>query len=323
MTSLARADAALILAHVLGRDRSWLVAHPDAQLSDEEAERFESLCARRREGTPVAYLIGTAGFYGREFLVDENVLVPRPETEHLIDEALAFIRPEMRVLDLGTGSGAIACTIAAQTRAHVDAVDLSPAAVEIAVKNARRLGVAERCKFYVGDLLDPVLRNRYDVVIANLPYIPTGDLPKPPDPASFEPQPALDGGPDGLLQYRRLVPALPEIINEGGMVLLEAAPPTIDALAEMLHATLPHFAVSVGKDYSNLARYVKACGETPSGLRSPAAASESARSQEGERAENRVQASARSGRQTSAAGECSPRWGHRKSSQVTNRPVEN
>ncbi|HEY1867401.1 MAG TPA: peptide chain release factor N(5)-glutamine methyltransferase [Candidatus Cybelea sp.] len=258
MTSLARADAALILGHVLGRDRSWLVAHPDAQLSDEEAERFESLCARRREGTPVAYLIGTAGFYGREFLVDENVLVPRPETEHLIDEALAFIRPEMRVLDVGTGSGAIACTIAAQTRAHVDAVDLLPAAVEIAVKNARRLGVAERCKFYVGDLLDSVRRNRYDVVIANLPYIPTGDLPKPPDPASFEPQPALDGGPDGLSQYRRLMPGLPELINEGGMVLLECAPPTFQPLKALVQLALPNFVIEGGKDYSGLDRYVQA-----------------------------------------------------------------
>jgi release factor glutamine methyltransferase len=110
--------------------------------------------------------------------------------------------------------------------------------------------------------------------MANLPYIPTADLPQPPDPVSFEPRLATDGGPDGLSLYRRLMPPLPELINEGAMVLLEAAPPTIKALAEMLHLTFRHFTISIGKDYSGLDRYVKGCGEDPRGLCSPAAASE-------------------------------------------------
>jgi release factor glutamine methyltransferase len=259
VTNVAPADASLLLAHVLGRDRAWLIAHPDAQPSQEQATRYQGLLQRRRDGVPIAYLIGSAGFYGREFLVNENVLVPRPETEHLIDEGIAFIRGPMRVLDVGTGSGAIACTIAAETNAFVDATDASPAAIELSRRNAESLGVAGRCRFYIGDLVEPVQTNGYDVIVANLPYIPTLDLPKPPDPVSFEPRFATDGGPDGLSLYRRLMPALPDVINEGGLVLLEAAPPTIDTLAKMLHSTLPNFTISVHKDYSGLDRYIRAC----------------------------------------------------------------
>jgi release factor glutamine methyltransferase len=308
LSELAHPDASLLLAHVLRRNRAWLVSHADARLSEEEAARFHALSLRRREGVPVAYLLGIAEFYGHKFSVNEHVLVPRPETEHLVDEAISFIDGPMRVLDVGTGSGAIACAIAAETDAVVDATDASLPATELATENARRLGVSGRCCFYHGDLVEPVRQKRYDVVVANLPYIPTGDLPQPPDPVSFEPRLATDGGPDGLSVYRRLIPALPGLINEGGMVLVEAAPPTINSLAEMLRSTFPYFTISIAKDYSGLDRYVKAYGGALSGLRSPKAASESARSQEGERAENRVQASASCARQTSAAGECSPRW---------------
>lgn len=269
LLAAAHPDGALLLAHVLGRDRSWLIAHADAQLSEEEAARFQLLLERRRAGIPIAYLIGSAGFYGREFIINENVLVPRPETEHLIDEALRFVEPGMRVLDVGTGSGAIACTIAAETGATVDATDCSRAAIEVALENARRLGVADRCRFYHGELIEPVRNNRYGVVIANLPYVPTADVPKPPDPVSFEPRLATDGGLDGLSLYRRLMPALPKMIDEGGMVLLEAAPPTISELAEILQSTLPNFTISVCKDYAGLDRYVKAKGTAVKGCYVP------------------------------------------------------
>lgn len=251
-------DAALLLAYVLRRDRVWLVAHADFEPSQADVRVFEALCGRRHAGEPLAYLTGSAWFYGREFVVNDAVLVPRPETEHLIDETLRFIHGSMRVLDVGTGSGAIACTIAAETFAIVDATDISHEALEVARDNANRLGVADRVGFFQGDLVEPVRNRRYDVVVANLPYVPTSDLPEPPDPVSFEPRIATDGGPDGLAQYRRLMPALPELINDGGMILLEAAPPTINALAEMLRSILPDFTISVVKDYSGLDRYVKA-----------------------------------------------------------------
>jgi release factor glutamine methyltransferase len=251
-------DAQLLLAHVLGREREWMIAHGDHAPTEEEVERFDALCVRRTAGTPVAYLLGSCGFYGREFLANEHVLVPRPETEHLVDEALAFIRGSMRVLDVGCGSGAIACTIAAESEAFVDATDTSREAIEIAVNNARRLGVAGRCRFHHGNLADPVRFDRFDVIIANLPYIPSRDLPPPPNPASFEPRTALDGGPDGLTLYRALLRQLPPLLNEESLILLEAAPPTIRELADLVRSTLPNFTIEEGNDYAGLPRYIKA-----------------------------------------------------------------
>jgi release factor glutamine methyltransferase len=264
LAEAAHADAALFLAHVLGRDRAWLVAHGEASVNDPQAKRFQELCARRLTGEPLAYIAGSAWFYSREFLVNESVLIPRPETEHLIDEALAYIGASSRgnrVLDVGTGSGAIACTIAAESGAIVDATDISAEALDVARSNTERLGVADRVQFLQGDLAAPVRNNRYDLIIANLPYVPTNDVPKPPDPVSFEPRIATDGGPDGLSLYRRLVPTLPDLINEDGMVLLECAPPTYAPLKALLQLSLPNFVIEGGKDYAGLDRYVKAVGK--------------------------------------------------------------
>ncbi|MFY9738813.1 MAG: peptide chain release factor N(5)-glutamine methyltransferase [Candidatus Cybelea sp.] len=253
-----RADALLLLAHALRRDREWIVAHGDATPSREEVQAFERLSTQRSEGVPVAYLLESAGFYGREFVVNDNVLVPRPETEHLVDEALRFMgnRP-LRVLDVGTGSGAIACTIAAETRATVCGTDISPAAIAIANENARRFGVADRCRFYVGDLTEPVSAQRFDLVVANLPYIPTAEIPSKPDPVGFEPREALDGGPDGLTLYCRLLDTLALLLNANALILLEAAPPTMTGLATITRLAFPHSAIAVGRDYAGLDRYLK------------------------------------------------------------------
>jgi len=258
-----RADALLLLAHVLNRGREWLVAHSDATPSLEETQAFQQLSAKRSRGVPVAYLLGSAGFYGREFLVNENVLVPRPETEHLVDEALRFIgdRP-LRVLDVGTGSGAIANTIAAETKATVLGTDISPAAVAIANENARRLNVADRCRFYVGDLTEPVKGQRFDLVVANLPYVPTAQISDKPNAVAYEPREALDGGPDGLALYRRLLDALAPLVNPNALILLEAAPPTMPGLAAIAKSALPHCAFAVGRDFAGLDRYLKISFET-------------------------------------------------------------
>jgi release factor glutamine methyltransferase len=257
-SAAARNDARLLLAHVLGRDPAWIFAHGDAAVSARHASEFARLSRRRGDGEPIAYITGSAGFYGREFVVNRNVLVPRPETEHLVDEALAFIRGPMRVLDVGTGCGAIACTIAAETNAFVDATDSSEAALAIANENARRVGVTDRCRFHFGDLAQPVRGERFDLVIANLPYIPTADLPKAPEPASFEPWGALDGGPDGLRLYRRMISQLAGRLGDKSALLFEAAPPAIHALERMVSAAFPRFHVSVEADYAGLARYVRA-----------------------------------------------------------------
>lgn len=267
-----RTDAALLLAHVLGRGREWIVAHGDVVPSAGQVEALRRLCERRAAGVPLPYLLGTAHFYGREFIVNESVLVPRPETEHLVDEALGFIRGPMRVLDVGTGCGAIACTIAAETEACVAATDISRAAIDTASENACRLGVADRCRFYYGDLAEPLCdRRRFDVVIANLPYIPTADLPQLPDPASYEPRAALDGGPDGLAMYRRVLAQVPRLLNERALILLEAAPPTISSLAALVRSALPNFVVEGRKDYAGMPRYIKAFEKPSMGLRGAAA----------------------------------------------------
>ncbi|MEO9170688.1 MAG: peptide chain release factor N(5)-glutamine methyltransferase [Candidatus Baltobacteraceae bacterium] len=252
-------DASRLLAHVLGCERAWLVAHDANELSEADRKAFERNCARRKTGEPLAYIVGSAGFYRREFVVDRNVLVPRPETEHLIDEALLLMRDCVapRMLDLGTGSGAIACTLAAELRsASVDAVDVSPQALDVARKNARRLNLDERIRFFLGDLLDPVRGCRYDCIVANLPYVPTGDIEPPPAAVGFEPLLALDGGADGLTLYRRLLLDVAGALAPAGWLLLEAAPPVMDALAVVVQTAFPNAVVRVGEDYGGRSRYL-------------------------------------------------------------------
>ncbi|MBV8491837.1 MAG: peptide chain release factor N(5)-glutamine methyltransferase [Candidatus Eremiobacteraeota bacterium] len=259
-----RRDAALLLQHVLRCNRAWLIAHPEHQLSSEDLQRFAELCERRASGSPAAYLLGSAGFYGREFVVNESVLVPRPETEHLVDEALAFLDKRIRrsgvatVLDVGVGSGAIACTIACALEAvFVEGTDCSAAAIEIATLNARRLGVSERCRFSCGNLIAPVKDRSFDVILANLPYVPSGELPRPPAAAAFEPREALDGGPDGLAAYRELMPQTGALLKAGGLLLLEAAPPIACALRSLAAEAFAGAPIVVGMDYAGLARYVR------------------------------------------------------------------
>ncbi|MFY9780993.1 MAG: peptide chain release factor N(5)-glutamine methyltransferase, partial [Candidatus Baltobacteraceae bacterium] len=213
----AALDASRLLEAVTGRDRAWLLAHGDAALSLEAQERWASLLARRAAGEPLAYVLGRAGFYGRTFGVTPDVLVPRPESEQLVELALAFAArraaaPPLRLADVGTGSGILAISLALELPgARVLAIDVSPAALAVAERNARAHGVAERIAFTLGDAfegLDPSLR--FDLVLANLPYVRTCDLASPPDPTSFEPRLALDGGADGLALYRRLLARAPQ-----------------------------------------------------------------------------------------------------------------
>jgi len=189
-------------------------------------------------GVPEAYVTGWKGFYRREFAVNEHVLVPRPETEHLIEDALEFMRaPERRcVLDVGPGSGAIACTFASEVSdAFVSAPDVSLPALIVAAQNAARLGVAGRCAFALADIA-PQGAGGYDVIVANLPYIPSADVPQKPDPVGFEPRLATDGGSDGLEAYRKLLARAPGMVRAGALVLMEAAPPTLAGLLALAQA---------------------------------------------------------------------------------------
>ncbi len=253
-------EAEMLLAHVCGRARSWVRAHDDAELAPEICMAMRALAARRAAGEPFAYVVGSAGFYGREFLVDARVLVPRPETEHLIDDARAFLRERAapRIADIGTGSGAIACTLAAEiAQAQVDAVDLSGDALDVARENAARLGVADRVHLFRGDLLQPLAGRRYDAILANLPYVPTAAISAAPDPVSFEPRLALDGGPDGLACYRRLLVAAPDALAPHGALYLEAAPPLMEGLRALVAERMPGAEVRVEHDYGGRERFVR------------------------------------------------------------------
>jgi release factor glutamine methyltransferase len=211
------------------------------------------------DGFPAAYRTGSAGFYRREFYVDERVLIPRPETEHIVEDALEFLHAtgKLRILDAGTGSGAIACTIAAEIPgARVLATDVSPNALAVAAANAQRLGVSDRCRFVLADIAPPAA-GPFDAIVANLPYIPTADVPRKPDPVGYEPRLATDGGADGMDQYRKLLAAAPSLLAPDGLLLMEGAPPTMRILEALAAAAFPGGAVTVHRDYARLERYVR------------------------------------------------------------------
>jgi release factor glutamine methyltransferase len=257
-----RFDATLLLEHAVGRERSTFLWDGERELSASEAAAFEALVERRMRGVPVAQLLGTAGFYGLTYEVDEQVLIPRPETEHLVEIAVADVRERgirtPRIADIGTGSGAIAIALAsALPDAWVFGSDISRAAIDIARRNAARNNVYQTCTFVLGDLATPLVPFApFDIILANLPYIPSADVPQRPDPAGYDPHLALDGGPDGLDLYRRLLPTLPGMMASGGLVLLEAAPPTMPELLKLAGETFGAAAVRLGRDYAGQARYV-------------------------------------------------------------------
>lgn len=259
-----RLDAAFLLAHAGGVSRAEMLAHRDRPLEDETARRFEDLVARRERGEPLAYVTGEAGFYGRMFGVDRRVLVPRPETELAIEWAVRHLRAigaeRGSAADVGTGSGAIAVTLACELpELNVYAADVSQDALAVARRNAARNDVFQHVTFLQGDLAEPLLPYApFDALVANLPYVPSDEVPAPPDPVSFEPRLATDGGTDGLTLYRRLVAALPRLVKPRGIAILEAAPVNARALEELVREALPAAGVEVVADYAGLDRFVVA-----------------------------------------------------------------
>ncbi|HWV38297.1 MAG TPA: peptide chain release factor N(5)-glutamine methyltransferase [Vulgatibacter sp.] len=218
-----RSDADLLLADALGVDRLRLLLDFDKPLTPDELAAYRKRIERRAAGEPTAYILGRKEFYGRDFLVDARVLVPRPETEGLVDRALEDLPESARVLDLCAGSGCVGLTIAAERpSARVDLVELEPGAAEVAAANAARLGVADRCRVLVGDLFAPVEGEPpYDVVVSNPPYVPSGELPGLSREVRREPHLALDGGGDGLDVVRRIVGGAGRHLVPGGRVALE------------------------------------------------------------------------------------------------------
>lgn len=238
----AAVDAEVLLAHVLATDRLALYRDEQRTLSFREWTHFRDLLARRARREPVAYLTGRKEFMGLTFAVNRAVLIPRPETELLVERALTLLsgREAPVVVDVGTGCGAVAVSLAHyHPGAEVYATDISDAALSVARENAARHGLAHRVCFYCGDLLAPVafLAGRVDLVVANLPYVPSGELARlPPDVRDYEPRAALDGGPNGLAPHRRLVPQAARTLRAGGILLAEVGPGQGRVLADLLVA---------------------------------------------------------------------------------------
>lgn len=216
-------DAELLLAHVLGKDRSHLRAHPEAVLSAPQAQRYAELVEARRRGEPIAYLTGEREFWSLPLAVTPATLIPRPETELLVEQALALIPvdADWHLLDLGTGSGAIALALGKErSRCRVTAVDISSDALAVANGNARRLGVAN-IEFLQGDWFLPVVRRRFQVIVSNPPYVGASDPHLQEGDLRFEPIRALSSGDDGLADIRRIVAGASVHLDADGHLLLE------------------------------------------------------------------------------------------------------
>jgi len=219
----ARQDAETLLRFVLDKNRAWLITHQEVALSTEEAIYYGEMVERRATGEPIQYITGEAEFYGLPFLVTPDVLITRPETEHLVEKVIAlahqFRKP--RIVDIGTGSGAIAIALASHLpHAAITAIDLSTSALAIAQKNAKHNGVAIR--FLQGELLDPVAGEEFEIIVSNPPYVPTTDRDSlSVEVRDHEPALALFAGADGLDIYRRLIPQAFTGLVPGGYLALE------------------------------------------------------------------------------------------------------
>jgi len=269
----ARLDAELLLGHAVGVGRTAIVAHPEAPVGVDAARAYRAALARRAAGEPVAYIRGLKEFNGLAFFVDRRVLIPRPETERLVELGLAevmrrlgsrtVVGDPMRIADVGTGSGAIAVALAAGLRHRnaLDAVtilatDRSPDALDVAKDNAVSHAVADRIAFAVADLV-PDDAGVFDVILANLPYVRSDAMAGLPRATSFEPAPALDGGADGLAVIGRLVDRLPTLLGTDGVALLEIGADQGEAIVMLVASRLPVWSCSVEPDLAGLPRVAR------------------------------------------------------------------
>jgi release factor glutamine methyltransferase len=215
-------DAQVALAYLIGRPRSWVLAHPEAAMTSTRIARLEAMFARLKSGDPLPYILGCWEFFGLKFGVTPDVLIPRPETELLVERAITWLQAHpghRQAADVGTGSGCIGIALAVTIPdLEVTATDISPTAVRMARRNAVKNGVAKRMDIIHSDLFPP--EKEFNLIVANLPYIPTKTLQKLPI-FGREPTLALDGGKDGLDMIRRLLTAAPDRLIPGGLMLVE------------------------------------------------------------------------------------------------------
>lgn len=258
----ARLEAELLLAHALGTTRTYLLARLGEPLDANIAAHFAAMVARRAKHEPLAYILGHQEFYGLDFVVDRRVLIPRPETELLVERALDILEHapwlEPAIADIGTGSGAIIISIATRVaRGRFIAVDISHEALEIARINAERLSVAPRIEFCEGDLVDP-LREPVDLLVANLPYIPLGRAKELPlEIRHFEPRMATIAGLEGLSQVRRLLSSVSGKLARGARILLEISEEQGKDALELARARFPLAEIELHQDLEGLDRLIE------------------------------------------------------------------
>jgi release factor glutamine methyltransferase len=260
----ARLDSELLVAHALGIERLGVYLQYDRPLADHELDTIRTQLRRRGRGEPIAHLTGRREFYGRSFRVTPAVLIPRPETETLVERVLKVAREqggELRIADLGTGSGCLACTLAAELPgATVIASDLSAAALAVAAENAEALGVAGRVLFVEGGWTEGLVAD-LDLVVSNPPYVTSAEMDELPRDVACEPRLALDGGADGLDAYRDLLPAVAERAPGVCWVGLEVDSRRADAVAELSRGIWPAAAIVIVDDLSHRPRVVEIRGE--------------------------------------------------------------
>jgi release factor glutamine methyltransferase len=269
-TTLARAgvdtprvDAEWLLAGLLGVGRATLALELDAGLDAETARRYDAAVRRRAAREPLQHILGWEGFRGLRLRVTPDVLVPRPETETLVEWSLELMPAPRLAVDVGAGSGCIACAIAAERpAARVVAIDRSPAAAAVARTNAEALGLGDRIDVVVADLLAPLGAAGADLIVANLPYIPTSTLATlSPEVTRHEPVAALDGGADGLAEIRRLIATAGSRLAVGGVLVLETAGGTQTSVVVALMRTAGFTEVATRADLPGVERFVAGrCG---------------------------------------------------------------
>ena len=248
--SVSRLTAEVLLAHAVGCDRAWLFAHSNEELREVWWIHYGRYLHERMQGKPTQHITGIQEFYGREFRVTPDVLIPRPETEHVIEAALHL--GARSIVDIGTGSGAIAITLALETKATVIGTDISLAALRVAAANGRKLGAGVR--WLACDLASALDSGRLDLVVSNPPYIAAGDKAAlQREVRDYEPEAALYGGDDGLEIYRRLVPEARRLLAPGGWLVLEIGHDLGEAIAGMLREWSD---VEIRKDLAGLPRVI-------------------------------------------------------------------
>lgn len=248
-------DASVLLAHIIHKPRTWVLAHPELTLTGAQQNQLNDSLARIQAGEPLPYVIGHWEFFGLEFEVTQNVLIPRPETELLVEKAIGWLQrnhDKRNIADIGTGSGAIAISIAIHLPdAKIFATDVSAGALRVAKRNAEKHHVEDRIEFIECDLLPQssfaAYRSAFNLICANLPYIPSRTLSNLPI-YQREPTLALDGGEDGLFLIRKLVAMAPEWLSADGLMLMEIEASQRRAVSSLAHEIFPNASIDVSKD---------------------------------------------------------------------------